>query len=100
MAHIGFAKIGPGRACRRASSRCLTDLCSVARGVDQGVSSWQIAGNHAVRKVAPNQTVTTIARTFAVSGSNDGIGAAASFNGPLGIAVDGSNNGSVAEYRK
>lgn len=43
-------------------------------------------GNHAIRKVTPDGTVSTLAggeRGFA-----DGIGKAARFNGPVGIAVD------------
>ena len=44
-------------------------------------------GNHAIRRIAPGGAVTTLA----VNGSPgyaDGIGRAAQFNGPVGIAVD------------
>ncbi|TWI69469.1 DNA-binding beta-propeller fold protein YncE [Pseudoduganella lurida] len=44
-------------------------------------------GNHAVRKVTPDGTVTTLAGN-GQAGHADGIGAAARFNGPVGIAVD------------
>ncbi len=52
--------------------------------------------NHRIRKVTPLGVVTTLAG----SGSNafaDGMGAAASFDRPRGVAVDSSNNVFVAD---
>lgn len=43
--------------------------------------------NHAIRKVSPTGDVNTIAGN-ATAGSNNGVGAAASFNMPYGIAVN------------
>jgi|GEM_PF-1625661 len=43
--------------------------------------------NHSIRKVSTNGTVSTIAGTT-TAGSNNGVGTAASFNLPYGIAVD------------
>ncbi|MDC8759891.1 gluconolaconase [Janthinobacterium fluminis] len=43
-------------------------------------------GNHAIRKVAPDGTVTTLAGGGG-AGFRDGRGRAAQFNGPLGVAV-------------
>ncbi|WEF34829.1 NHL repeat-containing protein [Pseudoduganella chitinolytica] len=44
-------------------------------------------GNHAIRKVAPDGSVTTLAGN-GQPGTADGKGAAARFNGPVGVAVD------------
>jgi sugar lactone lactonase YvrE len=44
-------------------------------------------GNHAIRRVAPDGRVTTVAGD-GVPGDVDGPGPAARFNGPVGVAVD------------
>jgi sugar lactone lactonase YvrE len=44
-------------------------------------------GNHAIRRVAPDGTVTTIAGDGS-AGFQDGAGQSARFNAPIGIAVD------------
>jgi sugar lactone lactonase YvrE len=54
------------------------------------------AGN-TIRKVTPDGVVTTLAGTFAVTGSQDGTGSAAQFNQPAGLAVDGSGNVYVSD---
>ena len=48
--------------------------------------------NNTVRKVTPGRVVTTLAGLGGSSGTNDGIGAAARFNGPNGVAADGAGN--------
>lgn len=53
-------------------------------------------GNHAIRKVTPEGVVTTIAGT-GEAGFRDGPAAQAQFNGPIGIAVDGSGRVYVAD---
>jgi serine/threonine-protein kinase len=54
-------------------------------------------GNNMVRKVTPAGVVSTLAGSI-TSGSANGTGAAASFNGPTGVAVDASGNVYVADY--
>lgn len=54
-------------------------------------------GNHTVRKIDPAGAVTTLAGVAPVVGSADGIGAAASFDTPSGIAIDNAGNLYVAD---
>jgi sugar lactone lactonase YvrE len=49
-------------------------------------------GNHAVRKISPDGIVTTLAGSLGQTGSADGIGQAARFNFPFGLAVDSAGN--------
>jgi sugar lactone lactonase YvrE len=53
------------------------------------VADW---GNHTIRRIAPNGTVTTFAGSPGQSGTTDGSGAAARFHGPRALAAgaDGS----------
>ncbi|HEX8255069.1 MAG TPA: hypothetical protein VF846_18150, partial [Thermoanaerobaculia bacterium] len=48
--------------------------------------------NNIIRKVTPAGEVSTLAGLAGASGSADGVGAAARFNNPVGIAVDGAGN--------
>jgi len=52
--------------------------------------------NHLIRKITSAGVVTTFAGSGS-SGSTNGTGTAASFYGPLGVAVDGSGNVYVAD---
>ncbi len=54
-------------------------------------------GNHTIRMVTSGGTVSTVAGTAGVAGLTDGTGSGAQFNGPQGIAVDGSGNLFVAD---
>ncbi len=53
--------------------------------------------SHTIRKITPGGEVTTIAGWPNISGSTDGLGAAARFSSPEGIAVDDSGNLYVAD---
>ncbi|WP_371867940.1 gluconolaconase [Pseudoduganella rivuli] len=53
-------------------------------------------GNHAIRKITPDGTVSTLAGS-GVAGTADGIGKAAQFNGPVGLAVDDDGTVYVAD---
>ena len=48
--------------------------------------------NHTVRKISPAGTVSTLAGTPGQPGSADGVGAAARFKSPGGVAVDAAGN--------
>jgi sugar lactone lactonase YvrE/predicted esterase len=54
-------------------------------------------GNATIRRITPGGSVTTVAGSPARRGSLDGPGAAAAFNSPGGIAVDGSGALYVAD---
>ncbi|MEI7959212.1 MAG: hypothetical protein WCI40_08895, partial [Verrucomicrobiota bacterium] len=50
-----------------------------------------------IRKVTPDGVVTTLAGSAGKSGNLDGLGSAAKFSGPTGVAVDQSGNVYVAD---
>lgn len=47
--------------------------------------------NHAIRKIAPNGDVTTVAGKAQLAGNEDGVGEDARFTFPYGVAVDPTN---------
>lgn len=55
--------------------------------------------NNTIRKITPARVVSTLAGTAGLPGSADGTGAAARFNFPVGLAVDGAGNVYVADAR-
>jgi sugar lactone lactonase YvrE len=57
------------------------------------------ATNQVIDKVTPAGVVTVLAGTAGMPGSADGIGAAARFNQPVGIAVDSAGNVYVTDSR-
>ena len=56
------------------------------------------SGNHTIRKITPLGVVTTLAGKAGSAGSADGRGAAARFNAPSGVALDGAGNLYVSDY--
>ncbi len=54
-------------------------------------------GNNVIRKIAPSGTTTTLAGS-GLSGSADGTGSKASFNGITGLTIDPKGNLYVADY--
>jgi len=56
------------------------------------------SSNCTIRKITPTGTVSTLAGSPGVTGSADGVGNAARFSLPLGVAVDPAGNIYVADY--
>ena len=54
-------------------------------------------GNNTIRKVTSAGVVTTVGGTAGVTGAADGVGVAAQFNAPAGVAVDSAGNLYVAD---
>ena len=54
---------------------------------------------HTIRKVSPAGEVTTVAGLAGTRGSSDGVGSAARFSEPSGVAVDGDGNVYVGDTR-
>ena len=56
-------------------------------------------GNHTVRKITSGGVCSTLAGLAGIFGTLDGTNSAARFNNPTGIAVDGSGNLFVTDYK-
>ncbi|WP_414664228.1 immunoglobulin domain-containing protein [Horticoccus sp. 23ND18S-11] len=54
-------------------------------------------GNHLIRKITADGTVSTLAGAALIPGTTNGNGTAARFNTPFGLAVDGAGNVYVAD---
>ena len=83
---------GPGSAARFKSP--------VGISVDHSGIVYVADGNQTIRRLAlqgTNWNVTTLAGSTGTTGSIDGVGTNALFNGPFGLAVDPANNLFVAD---
>ncbi len=78
-----------------AATASFAQPAAVAADAD-GVLYIADTGNHAIRKLGPTGAVTTLAGSGS-AGFADGVGSAASFSAPSGVAVDGSGNVYVAD---
>ena len=65
--------------------------------VDSGGNLYVAEPDNTIRKITPAGLVTTLAGLTCSYGSTDGTGAAARFDGPMGLAVDASGNLFVAD---
>jgi len=91
-----FAGTGAsGSANGAGTSSTFSGLFSVATDL---VGNVYVTDNNLVRKISPTGVSTPMAGSGA-AGSADGQGAAASFNQPLGIAVDGTGTIYVADSK-
>lgn len=69
---------------------------SVAEDSDGNVFVADV-NNHAIRKITPAGVVSTLAGKTGVAGNADGVGSAATFSSPHGVAVDLDGNVYVAD---
>ncbi len=81
---------GPGRAARFSGP--------VGVAVEaHGIVYVSDTDNSTIRKILPDGTVSTFAGTVGMGGETNGMGPAAAFRCPSGLAVDASNNLYVAD---
>lgn len=62
-----------------------------------GSGNVVVASLHAIRSITAGQVVTTVAGLSPASGSADGMGDEATFDGPTGIAIDANGDQFVAD---
>ncbi|MGH9421134.1 MAG: hypothetical protein ACRD3J_14250, partial [Thermoanaerobaculia bacterium] len=84
------AQDGTGAAARFNSPR------GIVAGPDGSVYVAD-SGNHAIRKIAADGTVTTVAGVLGAPGSDDGVALTAHLNTPSGIDIDASGQIYIAD---
>ncbi len=92
----GDATAGPGAADGVTTAARFNGPRGIAVDAN-GILYVTDTGNHTIRRIAQDGTVTTLAGAAGASGFANGMGAAAQFNTPLGIAVDPAGNLYVAD---
>ncbi len=90
----GYA--GQGNADGTSSNARFSNPSSVA--VDSAGNVYVAdTANHTIRQITASGVVSTLAGSAGLSGSADGMGSAARFNEPQGVAVDSAGNVYVAD---
>lgn len=94
--HLAGVPGGPGSTDEQGSGARFTYPRGVAT---DGMGNVYVAdtGNHTVRKITPDGTVTTLAGTAGVAGYANGVGSAALFDTPSSLAADSAGNIYVAD---
>jgi sugar lactone lactonase YvrE len=88
----------PGSADGLATEARFNDPCGLALASDGTIYVSEL-NNHTIRKIAPDGTVSTVAGSPGLTGTANGVGAAARFNQPRGIALDAAEeNLYVADF--
>src|SRR5215208_6168119 len=80
---------------RDGTEAAFSDPFGVAAGLDGTVYVADAGESNRIRKIAPDGTVSTVAGGS--EGFSDGVGAAASFNTPSGLAISSDGNLFVAD---
>jgi sugar lactone lactonase YvrE len=88
---------GSVRHRRRLAARRASPIPTASPSTARGIFTSPITTINTIRKMNPAGGVTTLAGAAGIPGSADGAGGAARFNGPTGVAVDGSGNVYVAD---
>lgn len=83
---------GPGSVDGTGAEARFNDATGIATDTAGNIYVVDYAENNTIRKITPHGVVTTLAGLAWYSGDADGIGAAARFNYPLGIAADAAGN--------
>ncbi len=86
----------PGHVDGMANSAKFLTPVGIAVAASGNIYVAEYNGND-IRKITPGGIVTTLAGS-ATAGSTDGTGAGASFNTPVGLALDANENVYVADY--
>ncbi|HLP75673.1 MAG TPA: hypothetical protein VK327_02035 [Candidatus Paceibacterota bacterium] len=74
-----------------------SNYLSLGIAVDRSTNVYVNDGNAVIVKIAPSGVVTPLAGLAGTTGTNDGVGSAARFNHPCGLAVDLATNVYVAD---
>lgn len=96
VTHVAGASDGGGAEDGAGSSARFSRPLGVAFGRD-GVVFVADTGNHVIRRIEPDGSVSTLAGVAGHAGATDGPSAVARFNGPRALAVEASGSLLVAD---